>query len=76
MREITKIETVYRNLIDGLTDQYTRQQKQFIKRRLEEIAKENNLTLNQLDGYCYMNSDAMFSCIFDYKPFDVADFAF
>lgn len=71
-----KLETVYKNLIDGLEDQYTRSQKGFIKSRLAEIAKENNLTYEQLDDYCYMNSDEMFQCIFHYIPFDVANFAF
>ena len=71
-----KLETVYKNLTEGLRDQYTRGQKQLIKQRLEEIAQENNLTYEQLDDYCYMNSDDMFQCIFDNKPFNVTNFAF
>lgn len=71
-----KLETVYKNLTEGLRDQYTRGQKQHIRRRLEEIAEENNLSYEELDSYCYMDSDEMFSCIFDNKPFDVANFAF
>lgn len=71
-----KLETVYKHLTEGLRDQYTRAQKRFIKQRLEEIAQDNNLSYDELDGYCYMNSDEMFQCIFDDKPFDVVNFAF
>lgn len=71
-----KLDTVYKNLTEGLREQYTRGQKRLIKRRLEEIAQENNMTYEQLDNYCYMDSDEMFQCIFDNKPFNVANFAF
>lgn len=68
------IDDVVKGLIDDLEDEYTEEQKEHIKRRMDEIAKENNLSLEELDEYCWANSSAMFACIFDGKPFNPEDF--
>jgi len=68
------IEEVRNGLIDGLEDCYTPTQIEFIDLRLEEIAKEEHLTLEDLDYYCTANSSEMFACIFDYKEFDKKNF--
>lgn len=71
---IMTIEEVRNGLIDGLEDEYTNEQVSFIDKRLEEIAKENDLSNEDLDYYCTANSSEMFSMIFDYKEFDESNF--
>ena len=67
-------QEIRKNLIDGLEDEYTPKQIETIDTRLGEIAKENNLSLDELDEYCWANSSEMFACIFDYKEFDKNNF--
>jgi len=74
MNEKLTIEEVRNSLIDGLEDCYTPTQIEFIGLRLEEIAKEEHMTLEDLDYYCTANSSEMFACIFDYKEFDKKNF--
>ena len=38
------------------------------------IADMENINPEDLDYYCTANSSEMFACIFDYKPFDKANF--
>jgi hypothetical protein len=68
------IEEVRNSLIDGLEDCYTPTQIELIDLRLEEIAKEEDMTLEDLDYYCTANSSEMFTCIFNYKEFDKKNF--
>ena len=68
------IQEVRNSLIDGLEDEYTPSQIRFIDGRLEEIADEENMSLEYLDYYCTANSSEMFACIFDYKEFDKDNF--
>ena len=68
------IEEVRNNLIKDLESEYTPTQIEFIDLRLEEIAKEEHMTLEDLDYYCTANSSEMFACIFDYKEFDKKNF--
>ena len=74
MNEKLTIEEVRNSLIDGLEDCYTPTQIEFIDLRLEEIAKEEHMALEDLDYYCTANSSEMFACIFDYKEFDKKNF--
>ena len=69
--EDTKItlQSIRASLIDDFEDDYTPEQIAFIDKRLEEIAKENGLSLEDLDYYCFANSSEMFSVIFDGKEF-------
>jgi hypothetical protein len=68
------IEEVRNNLIKDLEDCYTPTQIELIDLRLEEIAKEEGMTLEDLDYYCTANSSEMFTCIFNYKEFDKKNF--
>jgi hypothetical protein len=68
------IKDVRASLIKDLEEEYTNEQVSFIDKRLEEIAKENSLSNEDLDYYCTANSSEMFSVIFDYKEFDEDNF--
>lgn len=68
------IKEVRRQLIDGLEDEYSPVDVGFIEIRLEEIAEMENMTLEELNEYCWANSSEMFACIFDYKEFDKRNF--
>ena len=68
------IKEVRRQLIDGLESCYTPEKIEIIDKRLGEIAKENSLTNDELNEYCWANSSEMFACIFDYKEFDKKNF--
>ena len=68
------IKEVRRQLIEGLEDCYTPSQIEFIDDRLEAIANKENMTLDELNEYCWANSSEMFACIFDYKDFDKKNF--
>lgn len=68
------IQEVRKQLIDGLEDEYTPSQVKFIEIRLEEIADMEKMTLDELNEYCWANSNEMFACIFDYKEFNKANF--
>ena len=71
---IMTIKEVRNELINGLEEEYTNEQVSFIDKRLEEIAKENSLSNEDLDYYCTANSSEMFAVIFDYKEFDKDNF--
>ena len=73
MADIT-IQEVRRQLIDGLESEYTPNQIKTIEIRLGEIAKENNLSLKELNEYCWANSSEMFACIFNGKEFEKENF--
>ena len=49
------IQEVRNNIIDGLEDEYTPNQIRFIDDRLEEIAGDENMSLEYLDYYCTAN---------------------
>ena len=68
------IKEVRKQLIEGLEDCYTPEKIEIIDKRLSEIAKENGLTNDELNEYCWANSSEMFACIFDYKEFDKDNF--
>ena len=68
------IKEVRRQLIDGLEDCYTDEQVKFIEKRLSEIMRENNLSIDELNEYCWANSSEMFTCIFSGKEFDKDNF--
>ena len=68
------IEIILAGLIDGFEGDYSPEELAFMAKRLEEIAKENNLSLDELDYYCTANSSEMFACIFDYKEFNKKNF--
>jgi len=65
-----KVEEARNSLIKDLEELYLPEQIKFIDERLKEIAEEENLTMEDLDYYCTLNSSEMFACIFNYKPFD------
>jgi len=69
-----KIEEVRNNLIEGLEEEYTKEEIHFIDARLEEIANMQKMSFGDLDYYCTINSDEMFACIFDYKNFNKSNF--
>jgi len=68
------IQEVRKQLIDGLESEYTPKDIRFIECRLDEIAKENNLSLDELNEYCWANSSEMFTCIFNGKDFNKDNF--
>jgi hypothetical protein len=68
------IEEVRKQLIDGLEDCYTPKDIEFIDIRLQEIAEMEHFTNEELNEYCWANSSEMFTCIFNYKEFDVNNF--
>lgn len=61
---------VRNQLIDGLENDFTDEQVQYIDKRLKEIADENNLSADDLDYYCWADSSLMFDCIFSGKTID------
>ena len=67
MNDLTNVRNA---LIDGLENDFTDQQIQFIDKRLKEIDDENNLSADDLDYYCWADSSLMFDCIFTGKQFD------
>lgn len=69
-----KIEDVRNQLIDGLEEEYTKEQINTIDNRLQEIANENGLTIEQLNEFCWANSSEMFTCIFNGKEFNPSNF--
>ena len=62
------MDKIVKSLIDGLN--YSQERIAFIQFRLTEIMKENNLTLEELDNFCWADSCTMFGIIFDYADFD------
>lgn len=68
------IKEIARQLIDGLEEEYSPEQKQYIEKRLKEIEEEYNLSDESLNELCWANSCEMFSCIFDRKPLDLSEF--
>ena len=68
------IKEVRNGLIEGLEDEYTPTEIEFIDIRLEEIADMERMSLEDLDYYCTANSSEMFACIFDYKEFNKKNF--
>ena len=68
------IQEIRKQLIGGLESEYTPKQIETIDTRLGEIAKENNLSLDELNEYCWANSSEMFTCIFNGKDFDKNNF--
>ena len=62
------MDKIVKSLIDGLN--YSQERIAFIQFRLTEIMKENNLTLEELDKYCWADSCTMFGIISDYADFD------
>ena len=68
------IQEVRKQLIDGLESEYTPKDIRLIECRLDEIAKENNLSLDELNEYCWANSSEMFTCIFNGKEFNKDNF--
>lgn len=69
-----KIEDVRKQLIDDLEEEYTKEQINMIDIRLGEIAKENGLTIEKLNEFCWANSSEMFTCIFNGKEFNPSNF--
>jgi hypothetical protein len=72
--KVDSIEDVRNDLIRDLEDCYTSDKIAFIDKRLAQIAKENNLSLDELRYLCDSNSNEMFACIFDYKSLDKNNF--
>jgi len=68
------IKEVRRQLIDGLEIEYTPKQIETIDTRLWEIMRENNLSIDELNEYCWANSSEMFACIFNGKEFNKDNF--
>lgn len=68
------IQDIRKKLLTGLESEYTQENIEFIEERLEEIANDNDLSLEDLYYYCTANSLEMFYCICDYKEFDKKNF--
>ena len=68
------IQEIRKQLIDGLEDEFPLPKIKLVEERLGMIAKENNLSLDELNEYCWANSSEMFACIFDNKEFDKKNF--
>lgn len=66
------MDKIVKSLIDGLN--YSQERIAFIQFRLTEIMKDNNLTLEELDKYCWADSCTMFGVIFEYADFDPQKF--
>ena len=67
------MDKIVKELTDGLD--YGDERIAFIQFRLTEIMRENNLTLAELNYYCWADSCTMFGVIFDYADFDREKFA-
>jgi hypothetical protein len=67
------MDKILKSLIDSLN--YSQERIAFIRSRLTEIMKENNLTLEELGNYCWADSCTMFGIIFEYADFDRKKFA-
>jgi len=57
------MEQVAKQLFDGMEMQYEHE-KTFILERLEELRKEHNWTIEQLNEYCWEDSTRAFDYIF------------
>lgn len=68
------IEDIRKQLIDGLEEEFSKERIKTIDKRLLEIAKENHLSLEELNEYCWANSSEMFTCIFNGKEFNKDNF--
>lgn len=71
---INSIIEVRNNLIKDIEFEFTNEDLDLIDERLAEILESENLTLDELDNYCWLNSAEMFDCIFDGKEFDKNNF--
>lgn len=71
---INSIKEVRDNLIKDIEFEFTDEDLDLIDERLAEILESENLTLDELDNYCWLNSAEMFDCIFDGKEFDKNNF--
>jgi hypothetical protein len=71
---INSIIEVRNNLIKNIEFEFTNEDLDLIDERLAEILESENLTLDELDNYCWLNSAEMFDCIFDGKEFDKNNF--
>ena len=67
------IDDILHGLTNGL--KYSKERLLFIRFRLNEIRREYNLSLEELDNYCWLDSCTMFGIIFDYADFDREKFA-
>ena len=67
------MDKIVKELTNGLG--YGDERLAFIQFRLTEIMRENNLTLAELNYYCWADSCTMFGVIFDYADFDREKFA-
>ena len=70
----TDIKGIAMELVNGIEDQYSESEINYIATRLEEIADIEHLTNDELSYYCSANSNEMFLCIFDFKEFDKNNF--
>ena len=68
------IQDVRNNLLNGLEEEYTKDDVRFIDIRLDEIADIERMSLDELNDYCWANANEMFACIFDYKVFNKDNF--
>lgn len=66
------IDDILHGLTNGL--KYSKERLLFIRFRLNEIRREYNLSLEELDNYCWIDSCTMFGIIFDYADFDPQKF--
>ena len=69
-----EIKDVRNNLLDGMDIPYPPTEIKFIDIRLGEIAEMENMSLEELDYYCWLNSNEMFKCIYDYNEFKRENF--
>lgn len=69
-----KVEEVRNELISGIEGEYTSNDIKFIDKRLNEIASENGLSMEELNEYCWANSSEIFTCIFNGKEFNTNNF--
>lgn len=69
-----KVEEVRNELISGIEEEYTSNDIKFIDKRLNEIASENGLSMEELNEYCWANSSEIFTCIFNGKEFNTNNF--
>jgi hypothetical protein len=69
-----EIKDVRNNLLDGMDVPYPPTEIKFIDIRLDEIAEMENMSLEELDYYCWLNADEMFQCIYNYKEFKKENF--
>ena len=69
-----EVKEVRNHLLDGIDRGFPPSEIEFIDIRLQEIADMEHMTMDELDNYCYADSNEIFECIYNYKEFNENNF--